>query len=54
MESAMPDTFRRWRAKRRYRTTLRELRGLSERELRQLGIRPAEIGRLALHVSRAG
>ena len=47
----MPDTFRRWRAKRRYRTTLRELRNLSLRELRQLGIRPGEIQRLARDVA---
>jgi uncharacterized protein YjiS (DUF1127 family) len=50
----MPDTFRRWRAERRYRVTLRELRGLSERELRRLGIRPTEIRRLALDVARVG
>jgi len=49
----MPDTIRRWRAKRRYRSTLRELRNLSIRELRQLGIRPSEIQRLARGVSRA-
>lgn len=49
----MPDTIRRWRAERRYRTTLRELRGLTERELRQLGIRPSEIRRLARDAARA-
>ena len=48
----MPDNFRRWRAKRRYRTTLRELRGLTVRELKQLGIRPSEIRRLAIDVAR--
>jgi uncharacterized protein YjiS (DUF1127 family) len=50
----MPDTIRRWRAKRRYRATLRELRGLSRRELMQLGIRQNEIRRLAFDAAIAG
>jgi uncharacterized protein YjiS (DUF1127 family) len=36
--------FRRWR---RYRETVRELQGLSGRELQDLGIHRADIGRLA-------
>jgi uncharacterized protein YjiS (DUF1127 family) len=50
----MPDTIRRWRARRRYRATLRELRGLTSRELIQLGIRESEIRRLAFDVALAG
>jgi len=41
--------FRRWR---RYRDTVRELKGLSTRELNDLGILPADIGRLAREASR--
>jgi uncharacterized protein YjiS (DUF1127 family) len=41
--------FRRWR---RYRDTVRELQGLSSRELNDLGILPADIGRLAREASR--
>lgn len=48
----MTETIRRWRSDRRYRTTLRELRGLSARQLRELGIRPAEIKRLAREATR--
>ena len=36
--------YRRWR---RYRDTVRELRGLTARELDDLGIRRGDIGRLA-------
>ncbi len=36
--------FRRWR---RYRETVRELQGLSGRELSDLGINRGDIGRLA-------
>jgi uncharacterized protein YjiS (DUF1127 family) len=52
MESVMTETFRRWRSDRRYRATLRELRGLTVRQLRELGIRPAEIQRLAREAAR--
>lgn len=41
--------FRRWR---RYRDTVRELKGLSTRELNDLGILPTDIGRLAREASR--
>jgi uncharacterized protein YjiS (DUF1127 family) len=40
---------RRWR---RYRDTVRELKNLSPRELNDLGIFPADIGRLAREASR--
>ena len=43
------DRFRRWR---RYRETIRELEGLSGRELNDLGIRRPEISRLAREASR--
>ena len=38
--------YRRWR---RYRDTVRELKGLSSRELTDLGILPADISRRANH-----
>jgi uncharacterized protein YjiS (DUF1127 family) len=41
--------FRRWR---RYRDTVRELKGLSTRELNDLGILPADISRLAREAAR--
>jgi uncharacterized protein YjiS (DUF1127 family) len=41
--------FRRWR---RYRETVRELQGLSPRELSDLGISPSDIGRLAREAAR--
>jgi uncharacterized protein YjiS (DUF1127 family) len=41
--------YRRWR---RYRETVRELQGLSSRELTDLGILPADIPRLAREASR--
>jgi uncharacterized protein YjiS (DUF1127 family) len=44
--------LRRWRQARRYRTTVRELRALPPRDLRALGIPPAEIDRLACAASR--
>ena len=50
----MTETFRRWRSDRRYKSTLRELRGLSARQLSELGIRPAEIQRLAREAAAAG
>jgi uncharacterized protein YjiS (DUF1127 family) len=53
-ETVMTKTLRRWRSERRYRTTLRELRGLSARQLRELGIRPMEIQRLAREAARNG
>ena len=42
----------RWLQTRRFRATVRELRALSPRELRALGIRPDEISRLAAAASR--
>ncbi len=41
--------FRRWR---RYRETVRELQGLSSRELHDLGINRVDIGRLAREAAR--
>ncbi len=41
--------FRRWR---RYRDTVRELQGLTARELNDLGINRGEISRLAREASR--
>jgi uncharacterized protein YjiS (DUF1127 family) len=41
--------YRRWR---RYRETVRELQGLSARELSDLGIHRSDIGRLAREASR--
>lgn len=41
--------FRRWR---RYRETVRELQTLSNDQLRDLGIEPTEISRLAREASR--
>lgn len=52
MESVMTESFRRWRSDRRYRSTLRELHSLTARELRELGIRPVEIQRLAREAAR--
>ena len=43
----MTKSLRRWRSERRYRATLRELRGLTARQLSELGIRHTEIQRLA-------
>ncbi len=43
------DRFRRWR---RYRETIRELSGLSPRELSDLGIARGDIGRLAREAAR--
>jgi uncharacterized protein YjiS (DUF1127 family) len=43
------DRFRRWR---RYRDTVRELQGLSPRELNDLGINRGEISRLAREAAR--
>ena len=43
------DRYRRWR---RYRETVRELQGLSSRELGDLGIIRADIGRLAREAAR--
>ena len=48
----MSKSIRRWRSERRYRATLRQLRNLSMRQLRELGIRPSEIQRLALEAAR--
>lgn len=46
---SMFDRFRRWR---RYRQTVRELEGLSARELTDLGIHRGDIGRVAREASR--
>ena len=43
----MLEQIRNWRRTRRYRSTVQELKALSAEELQALGIRPAEIGRLA-------
>jgi uncharacterized protein YjiS (DUF1127 family) len=43
----MTKMLRNWRSERRYRVTLRELRGLTASQLSELGIRPVEIQRLA-------
>jgi uncharacterized protein YjiS (DUF1127 family) len=48
----MKGTIRRWRQSHRYRTTARELRRLPPAELSALGIRPAEIDRLACLAAR--
>ena len=47
--STLYGRYRRWR---RYRETVRELKGLSSRELTDLGILPADISRLAREASR--
>ena len=47
--NALYDRYRRWR---RYRETVRELKGLSPRELNDLGILRTDIGRLAREASR--
>jgi uncharacterized protein YjiS (DUF1127 family) len=48
----MTEKIRRWRSARRYRATLRALRGLTARQLNELGIRPVEIQRLAREAAR--
>ena len=48
----MTKALRNWRQSRRFRAMVRELKALSPRELGALGIRPAEINRLALEASR--
>jgi uncharacterized protein YjiS (DUF1127 family) len=48
----MPQTLRRWRSDRRYRSTLRALQSLTARQLSELGIRPFEIQRLAREASK--
>lgn len=53
-ETVMTKTLRRWRSERRYRATLRELNGLSAGQLRELGIRPAQIQRLAREAALGG
>lgn len=47
--NALYTRYRRWR---RYRDTVRELQNLSTRELTDLGILRADIGRLAREASR--
>ncbi len=47
--STLISRFRRWR---RYRDTVRELQGLTARELNDLGINRGEISRLAREASR--
>ena len=53
-EIVMTKNLRRWRSDRRYRSTLRALQSLSERQLCELGIRPFEIQHLAREASRLG
>jgi uncharacterized protein YjiS (DUF1127 family) len=45
--------IRQWRQKRFYRTTVRELRSLPPQGLKELGIPPAEINRLACAAARS-
>jgi uncharacterized protein YjiS (DUF1127 family) len=47
--TSIVNRFRRWR---RYRETVRELQGLSARELNDLGIHRGDIGRLAREASQ--
>jgi uncharacterized protein YjiS (DUF1127 family) len=47
--NTMLNRYRRWR---RYRETVRELQGLSTRELSDLGIHPNDIGRVARQASQ--
>ena len=47
--NSLYNRYRRWR---RYRETVRELQGLSGRELNDLGIQRGEISRLAREASR--
>jgi len=48
----MAKAIKSWCQSRRFRATVRELKALSARELRDLGIRPDDIFRLALEASR--
>ena len=50
---AMTTMIRKWLRARRYRALVRQLRSLPARELRALGIAPAEIDRLAFAVTQA-
>jgi uncharacterized protein YjiS (DUF1127 family) len=54
MKEAAPMTkaIRSWQQTRRFRAAVRELKALSTRELRALGIPAADINRLALEASR--
>ena len=45
-------TIRKWSRARRYRALVRQLRALPARELRALGIAPAEIDHLAFAASQ--
>jgi len=45
--------IRHWWQARRFRTTVRELRALPPQDLRQLGIPPGEINRLACAAARS-
>jgi uncharacterized protein YjiS (DUF1127 family) len=47
--NSIMNRYRRWR---RYRETVRELQGLSTRELGDLGIHPNDIGRIAREASQ--
>jgi uncharacterized protein YjiS (DUF1127 family) len=49
---AIAGTIQRWRRSRRCHATARQLRKLPPTELRALGIRPAEIDRLACLAAR--
>ena len=48
----MTKFIRKWSRARRYRATLRQLKSLSLRELRALGIAPTEIDHLAFAASQ--
>ena len=50
---AMTKMIRKWSHARRYRVLVRQLRSLPARELRALGIVPAEIDRLAFAATQA-
>jgi uncharacterized protein YjiS (DUF1127 family) len=50
---AMTKMIRKWSRARRYRALVRQLRSLPARELRALGIAPAEIDRLAFAATQA-
>jgi uncharacterized protein YjiS (DUF1127 family) len=52
MSRNMANLYNRYRRWRRYRNTVRELQGLSPRDLADLGITASEISRLAREASR--
>ena len=52
MSRNMNNLYSRYRRWRRYRETLRELQGLTSRELNDLGIQRCDISRLAREATR--